>query len=226
LTPQKITGLVEGTRILARSPDMLGKAHLSRHLSSSLSLRQISCPIGVLLVIFESRPDCLIQIASLAIRSGNGVLLKGGKEAHHTNAILHSIVVNALIEGGNVPAGAVGLLPRREQIAELLLSQHIDLVIPRGSNELVASIKSQTKIPVLGHSAGICHIYIDQFASQDVTRKNKQTKCSFFFKQKFERLRCAFVWMRRRRTLLLATLSKRFLFTKWFAFFFFFFFCK
>jgi gamma-glutamyl phosphate reductase len=161
LSGQKIAALVEGTRALAREPDLLGTSRLQRELSSSLTLSQTLCPIGVLLIIFESRPDCLIQIASLAIRSGNGVLLKGGKEAHHSNAVLHKIVTQALVEGlekpctillfdfekkkkktgGNLPGGVVGLVPHREQVAELLSASGIDLIIPRGSNELVESIK-------------------------------------------------------------------------------------
>ncbi len=168
LTPSKLALLVEGTRTLADEKDMLRVAKATRQLSKSLTLEQVQCPIGVLLVIFESRPDCLIQIASLAIKSGNGLLLKGGKEAYATNALLHSVVREAIAMSGVVPPTTVGLVSSREDVSRLLKCSGIDLVIPRGSNELVESIKSQTKIPVLGHSAGICHVYVDVHASPEV----------------------------------------------------------
>jgi gamma-glutamyl phosphate reductase len=133
-------------------------------LASGLELRQTTVPIGVLLIIFESRPDCLPQIASLAIKSGNGLLLKGGKEAKHSNRLLHSLVAAAVEAAtkGVVGGGVVGLVETRNEISGLLgLTQHIDLVVPRGSYKLVNHIKTNTLIPVLGHAEGICHVYVD-----------------------------------------------------------------
>jgi delta-1-pyrroline-5-carboxylate synthetase len=168
LSPAKLASLAEGARKLANDADLLGVAKSTRNISDSLVLQQVQCPIGVLLIIFESRPDCLIQIASLAIKSGNAVLLKGGKEASRTNALLHSLVRTALGSSNVVSPETVGLVQSREDVARLLACSGIDLVIPRGSNELVESIKSQTKIPVLGHSEGICHVYVEEFAAPDV----------------------------------------------------------
>jgi delta-1-pyrroline-5-carboxylate synthetase len=128
-----------------------------------MELTKVTSPIGVVLIIFEARPDALPQIASLAIRSGNGLLLKGGKEAQHSNACLHSIIMSCL-----APAcgpGLIGLVTSRSEIDELLrLKEYIDLVVPRGSNKLVSYIQNHTSIPVLGHADGICHIYIDEKA--------------------------------------------------------------
>jgi delta-1-pyrroline-5-carboxylate synthetase len=119
---------------------------------------------GTLLIIFESRPDCLPQIAALCIRSGNGLLLKGGKEADRTNKYLHKLVADAISSAcmGKVESSLVSLISRDEIPSLLKLENCIDLIIPRGSNELVQYIKSNTKIPVLGHADGICHVYIDK----------------------------------------------------------------
>ncbi|KAL0299218.1 UNVERIFIED_CONTAM: Delta-1-pyrroline-5-carboxylate synthase [Sesamum radiatum] len=126
--------------------------------------------LGVLLIIFESRPDALVQIASLAIRSGNGLLLKGGKEARRSNAILHKIITSAIPK--TVGERLIGLVTSREEIPELLkLDDVIDLVIPRGSNKLVSQIKASTKIPVLGHADGICHVYVDKSANMDMAKQ-------------------------------------------------------
>ncbi|KAE9327116.1 Delta-1-pyrroline-5-carboxylate synthase B, partial [Phytophthora fragariae] len=114
-------------------------------------------------VIFESRPDSLPQIAALALRSGNGLLLKGGKEALHSNAVLHKIIVNAVEEAtnGKVKKDVIGLVTSREEISDLLrLDDVIDLCIPRGSGSMVSYIKKNTRIPVLGHAEGVCHMYI------------------------------------------------------------------
>lgn len=126
--------------------------------------------MGVLLIVFESRPDALVQIASLAIRSGNGLLLKGGKEAKRSNAILHKVITTAIPE--NVGGKLIGLVASRDEIPDLLkLDDVIDLVIPRGSNKLVSQIKNSTKIPVLGHADGICHVYVDKSANMDMAKK-------------------------------------------------------
>jgi delta-1-pyrroline-5-carboxylate synthetase len=130
-------------------------------------LTQVSAPIGVLLIIFEARPDALPQIASLAIRSGNGLLLKGGKEAARTNAILHKLISDVV--GGYVNPGLISLVTSREGVDDLLrLDDCIDLVIPRGSNQLVHYIQTHTKIPVMGHADGICNLYIDKAANLDM----------------------------------------------------------
>lgn len=120
--------------------------------------------IGALLIIFESRPDCLPQISALCIRSGNGLLLKGGKEADRTNKFLHAIIAKAINTAscGKVESTLISLVSRDDIPSLLKLDHCIDLIIPRGSNELVQYVKSNTKIPVLGHADGICHVYIDK----------------------------------------------------------------
>lgn len=135
--------------------------------ADQLILQKVSCPIGVLLIIFESRPDCLPQIAALAVKSGNGLILKGGKEAEKSNQTLHRIISEVVEKHskGFVSSSAIGLVTSRSDILNLLqLDKYIDLVIPRGSNDLVSYIKSHTKIPVMGHADGVCHVFIDQSA--------------------------------------------------------------
>ena len=165
LTPGKIQTLGEGLRqIAADSKTLLGRRLKSTQLASGLYLEQVSVPLGVLLVIFESRPDVLPQVAALAIASGNGLLLKGGKEAKHSNAVLHSIVEDALRH--HVSPASVSLVETRDEIASLVqLDKYIDLIIPRGSNSLVQDIQKKSKgIPVMGHADGICHVYLDKDA--------------------------------------------------------------
>ena len=148
----------------SKCTDPLNKILEKREISKDLILQRISSPIGVLLIIFESRPDSLPQIAALSIFSGNGLLLKGGKEAHYSNTYLHSLMQQAVVEGseGKCPPDVITLVKSRGEIEELLaLDQYIDLVIPRGGNALVSHIKESTKIPVLGHADGVCHAYID-----------------------------------------------------------------
>ncbi|CEO96297.1 unnamed protein product (mitochondrion) [Plasmodiophora brassicae] len=167
LTGPKLAALCAGIRQLASGPDPLSRVHRKTELAPGLILVQEAAPIGVLLIIFESRPDALPQIASLALQSGNGLLLKGGKEAAHTNRILHSTIVEAIERSSNgaVPRDVLQLVESREDIGELLqLDDCIDLVIPRGSSDLVNFIKGNTRIPVLGHADGVCHVYVDQYA--------------------------------------------------------------
>jgi len=164
LSPAKLATLREGVEQLAASPDPLGRVVTRRELDEGLVLEQVKSPLGVLLIIFESRPDAVIQIGSLALRSGNGVLLKGGSEAVHSNRALVSCLRDALEAEGLPPDAVVGI-EGREAVARLLdLDQHIDLVIPRGSGALVRSIQESTRIPVLGHAEGICHLYLDAAA--------------------------------------------------------------
>ncbi|CAM9650061.1 unnamed protein product, partial [Ectocarpus sp. 13 AM-2016] len=144
LTEGKIKVLAEGITSLADGEEPLSKCNSRLEVQEGLVLKQITSPIGVLLIVFESRPDSLPQIASLAIRSGNGLLLKGGKEAEHSNACLHRIIVDAVAEGskGRVPRDCIGLVTSRAAVGELLKLDHlIDLVIPRGSGSLVNHIK-------------------------------------------------------------------------------------
>ncbi|KAH9736164.1 Delta-1-pyrroline-5-carboxylate synthase A [Citrus sinensis] len=164
-----ISSLAKSIRILADMEEPIGQILKRTELADGLILEKTSCPLGVLLIVFESRPDALVQIASLAIRSGNGLLLKGGKEAMRSNAILHKVITSAIPD--TVGEKLIGLVTSREEIPDLLkLDDVIDLVIPRGSNKLVSQIKESTKIPVLGHADGICHVYVDKSANLDVAK--------------------------------------------------------
>ncbi|KPI84669.1 pyrroline-5-carboxylate synthetase-like protein [Leptomonas seymouri] len=163
LTKGKLETLVEGIRALANMPDPIGQILSARELDDHLLLVKQTAPIGVLLVVFESRPDSLPQIAALALCSGNGLLLKGGREAEHSNAALHAVIVSAVEASteGRVPRGVISLVTDRADVYGLLkLDGYIDLVIPRGSNAMVQSIQRSTRIPVLGHADGICHVYV------------------------------------------------------------------
>ncbi|XP_019464818.1 PREDICTED: delta-1-pyrroline-5-carboxylate synthase-like [Lupinus angustifolius] len=170
LKPEKISGLVKSVRMLADMEEPVGQILKRTELADNLILEKISSPLGVLLVIFESRPDALVQIAALAIRSGNGLLLKGGKEARRSNAVLHKVITSVMPD--TVGDRIIGLITSREEIPDLLkLDGVIDLVIPRGSNKLVSQIKESTKIPVLGHADGICHVYLDKAANIDMAKQ-------------------------------------------------------
>jgi glutamate-5-semialdehyde dehydrogenase len=165
LSPSKLKAAIAGVRDVAKLADPLANVQINRELDQGLILKRITCPLGVLGVIFEARPDALIQITSLAIKSGNGVILKGGKEATRSCQALVTIIHQALDET-KVNPSAVQLLTTREEIQELLkLDRYIDLIIPRGSNEFVRYIQNNTRIPVLGHADGICHLYIDKEAN-------------------------------------------------------------
>ncbi|KAJ7526512.1 hypothetical protein O6H91_16G009400 [Diphasiastrum complanatum] len=163
LKPGKIAHLAESLRRLALMKEPIGEVINKTEVAEGLILEKTTSSLGVILVVFESRPDALVQIASLAIRSGNGLLLKGGKEATHSNAILHKVITEALPK--KVGGDLIGLVTSRDEIPDLLkLADVIDLVIPRGSNRLVSEIKESTKIPVLGHADGVCHVYVDKAA--------------------------------------------------------------
>lgn len=162
LTPAKLSGLATGLRQIAEaSRGAVGRTLSRMLLAAGVELRQVTVPIGVLLVIFESRPDCLPQVAALAMATGNGLLLKGGSEAQRSNEALMALVREALATVG--APGAAQLVASREDVADLLqLEGEIDLVIPRGSNDLVKTVREQARaIPVLGHAEGICHAFID-----------------------------------------------------------------
>ena len=165
LTRDKLKALGVGLNQIAdTSITNVGRVVRRTQISSSLEVVQKTVPIGVLMVIFESRPDALPQVASLAIASANGLLMKGGKEAKHSNKALMGLVSEAL--GRHGCSDAISLVSGRDEVSDLLkLDNYIDLIIPRGSNELVKSIKERSKsIPVLGHADGICHTYLDEHA--------------------------------------------------------------
>ena len=169
LTEAKLQTLASGIRAIAAAREPLGAASSRVEVAKGLTLEKTACPIGVLLVIFESRPDALPQIAALAIRSGNGLMLKGGKEASRSNAILHAVVVDAIAKAtteAQPPVNAEGLISlvtSRAGVSDLLkLDDVIDLVIPRGGNALVSHVQASTRIPVLGHADGVCHIFLDK----------------------------------------------------------------
>ena len=162
LDASKLAGAIEGVRQVAQLPDPLGVRQLHRELDEGLVLERLSVPLGVLGVIFEARPDAVMQIASLAIRSGNGALLKGGREASRSCAAILEALREGLA-GTAVDPQALELLTSREESLGLLkLDGLVDLIIPRGSNELVRFIQDNTRIPVLGHADGICHLYVDR----------------------------------------------------------------
>jgi len=166
LNASKLRDVIAGIEQLAEMEDPVGRVVQETELDEGLLLKKVQTPIGVLAMIYESRPDAGAQIASLAIRSGNAVLLKGGREAAHSNAAIGGTIRDVLDEYG--VRDAVQLVSTREQVAELLkMDDLINLVIPRGSNEMVRSIQQSTRIPVLGHADGVCHVYIDQFADPD-----------------------------------------------------------
>lgn len=170
LTADKQTAMIEGVRQVASLDDPLGRVTLATELDAELNLYRVTCPIGVVGVIFESRPDALVQIASLAVMSGNGALLKGGAEAEQSNRALFEILCLALDLGGQ-PSEAFALLGGREDVPALLAASGlVDLIIPRGSNEFVRHIQQSTTIPVLGHAAGVCHVYVDESADLAMAR--------------------------------------------------------
>lgn len=162
LNPEKIRGIVDMVRGVASQEDPLGKTEYAMELDEGLELFRVSSPIGVIAVIFESRPDALVQIASLCLKSGNCVLLKGGSEARNTNQRLHEIIRDA---ADSVPEGWIHNVEARKDVGEILkMDDYVDLIVPRGSNDFVRFIQSNTRIPVLGHAEGVCHVYVDEEA--------------------------------------------------------------
>ena len=163
----KMQDSVAGLRQLASLPDPLGKVTLDRELDEGLRLTRVTCPIGVIGVIFEARPDALVQISSLCLKSGNCAVLKGGKETAETNRVLFEVIYRASVAAG-LPEGCLLLAEQHSEIDELLTcDKEVDLLIPRGSNAFVRYIMDHTKIPVMGHADGICHIFVDKDADQD-----------------------------------------------------------
>ena len=167
----KLNDVVDGIRSLQNLNDPVGEVKLHTTLDDGLELYRVTCPIGVIGVIFESRPDALVQIASLCLKSGNSVFLKGGREAAETNRVLYEVIRDASVSNG-LPEGWINLLESREEVnAMLSLSDYIDLIIPRGSNAFVQYIMQNTTIPVMGHADGVCHTYIDRYADEATALK-------------------------------------------------------
>lgn len=171
LDDSKLATLREGLLTLAASDDPVGRIRSRMELDDGLQLNRVFSPIGVVLVVFESRPDAVIQIGGLTIRSGNAVLLKGGAEARRSNAVLVACLRYALESEGLLPDAVVGVADRTAVRALLELDDLIDLVIPRGSGELVRSIQASTRIPVLGHAEGICMVYVDEAADAEMAAR-------------------------------------------------------
>lgn len=167
LDNEKIAEISRMVESVAALPDPVGKTIYTCKLDEGLDLYKVTVPFGVIAAIFEARPDALPQIVALSIKSGNCVLLKGGSEATESNRMMFNLIESALVREG-IPSGAIQLIEGREAVSALLkMEDQIDLVIPRGSNEFVKYIQANTRIPVLGHSSGICHIFVDRHADPD-----------------------------------------------------------
>lgn len=167
----KINDVIDGIKSLIDLEEPVGKTLKATELDEGLDLYQVTCPIGVIGVIFESRPDAFVQISTLCLKSGNAVLLKGGSEAALTNKILSTVIEEATLSVGIVE-GWIGLLESREDVAAMLkMDEAIDLIIPRGSNDFVRYIMDNSRIPVMGHADGICHSYVDVDADLDMAVK-------------------------------------------------------
>ena len=171
VTNDKIDGMIAGIQDVISLKDPVGETISTLEMDDGLTLYQMRCPIGVIGVIFESRPDVVPQIMSLCLKSGNAVIFKGGMEAYNSNEALFNILSEAAYSAG-IPKGSFVLLRTREDVNSILaMDEYIDLLIPRGSNQFVRYIQSNTRIPVLGHAAGICHVYIDEYADIDKALK-------------------------------------------------------
>jgi len=176
----KIAEVCQGIESLIQLEDPTGKTLYAMELDKGLELYKVTCPIGVVGIIFESRPDALVQISTLCLKSGNAVLLKGGSEASRTNRILTRIIAEASVKAG-MPDGWIQLLETRQEVTDMLaLDRQIDLIVPRGSNAFVRYIMDHTRIPVLGHADGICHVYVDGKADLDkAVRIVVDSKCQY-----------------------------------------------
>ena len=165
LDENKLRDMIQGVRDIASLEDPVNKIIWEKDIAQGINLKKVSCPIGVIGVIFFFFSDVISQISALAIKSSNAVILKGGSEAEQTNTAIFRIITSALSEINEFPKNMINLIYSRDDVKVMLeADKYIDLIIPRGSNSLVSFIKSNTKIPVLGHADGICHIYIDEFA--------------------------------------------------------------
>lgn len=172
LDENKMRDMIQGIVDISNLEDPIGKTLLKRQLDDGLILTKISCPIGVLGIIFEARPDVISQISSLAIKSSNAVILKGGKESINTNKAIMNVIQEALAKTEGFPENVLTQVFTRDDVKNMLsMDKYIDLIIPRGGNNLVKFIKENTKIPVLGHADGICHIFVD--ASADLEKSKR-----------------------------------------------------
>jgi glutamate-5-semialdehyde dehydrogenase len=163
----KLRTMADGVRAVAELPDPSGRVLSRTLLDDGLVLEKVTCPLGVLLVIFESRPDAVTQIGSLALKSGNAAILKGGRESACSTAALLDVFAKAVASFPEIPEGALSSVAGRAEVDALLaLDEHIDLVIPRGGYDLVRHVKAATRIPVLGHAEGVCHVYVDRAADE------------------------------------------------------------
>ncbi|WP_435096494.1 glutamate-5-semialdehyde dehydrogenase [Halarchaeum sp. P4] len=166
LSPSKLESITEMVRSVAEQDDPLGETLEARRLDDGLELYKVGVPIGVIATVFESRPDALVQIAALSLKSGNAAILKGGSEASHSNRVLYEVIREAT---DDMPDGWAQLIEAREDVDTLLgMDDSVDLVMPRGSSAFVQYIQDNTKIPVLGHTEGVCHVYVDRDADLDM----------------------------------------------------------
>lgn len=172
LDENKMRDMIQGIIDISNLEDPIGKTLLKRQLDDGLILTKISCPIGVLGIIFEARPDVISQISALAIKSSNAVILKGGKESINTNKEIMRVIQEALDSTRDFPKDVLTQVFSRDDVKNMLsLDKYIDLIIPRGGNNLVRFIKENTKIPVLGHADGICHIFVDESADLEKAKR-------------------------------------------------------
>ena len=166
LDDNKMIDIISGIKDVIKLEEPINKILTEMELDDNLILKKVSCPIGLIAVIFEARPDVISQISSLCIKSSNAVILKGGSEGENTNKIIFEIINQVLSDIKEFPKNSVNLVFSREDIKNILsMDKYIDLIIPRGSNDLVQYIKANTNIPILGHADGICHLYIDESAN-------------------------------------------------------------
>jgi len=168
LNEEKVSGMAKGIRSVVALEDPVGKVKSTMEMDQDLVVKQVTCPIGVIGAIFESRPDAVPQISSLCLKSGNAVILKGGTEAQNSNKVIVNLLVEAISKVPGLPTSAVQMIETRSEVADMLKEdKYIHLVVPRGSNAFVKYIQENTRIPVLGHSEGVCHGYIDKLADLD-----------------------------------------------------------
>lgn len=181
LDENKMKTMIQGIRDVVKLEDPVNKKLMIRELDKDLTLYKVTCPIGVLGIIFEARPDVIAQICSLAIKSSNAVILKGGKEAINTNKTILNVINTALNKIENFPKNVLQQIYTHEDVSEMLkCDKYINLIIPRGSNSLVKFIKENTKIAVLGHADGICHIFVDEKADLSMAEKVvTDAKCQY-----------------------------------------------
>ena len=169
LSDAKLDSIVEMVRSVAGQDDPLGETIVARELDAELELYKLAVPIGVVGTVFESRPDALVQIAALGLKSGNSVMLKGGSEASESNRVLFELIREATADHDAIPEGWAQLVEARADVTAMLdMDESIDLLMPRGSSSFVEYVQDNTSIPVLGHTEGICHVYVDREADLDM----------------------------------------------------------